>query len=148
MAVQKEITINAPVEQVFTYLADITRHSEWGKADHKLEVKKTSEGPVGQGSTFQSVGHQFGKNEDTVTITEYVPNQRVVYEANGNAGLLRHAFDVAPSDGGTRVTKTFEPVKAKFPFALFLPVAQAFIVPGGLQGDLERIKAQLEGAAG
>jgi uncharacterized protein YndB with AHSA1/START domain len=145
MAVTREITVNAPVEQVFSYVADISRHSEWGKADHKLEITKTSEGPIGQGSTFQSVGHQFGKNEDSVTITEYVPNQRVAYESEGNAGLLRHTFDVAPADGGTRLSKTFEPVKAKFPFALFLPIAQAFLVPGNIESDLDRIKAKLEG---
>jgi uncharacterized protein YndB with AHSA1/START domain len=145
MAVTKEITVNAPVEQVFNYVADISKHSDWGKADHKLEVKKTSDGPIGQGTTFQSVGHQFGKNEDSVTITEYVPNQKVVYEAAGNAGVIRHTFEVAAADGGTRLAKSFEAAQAKFPFALFLPIAQAFIVPGGLQGDLDRIKAKLEG---
>lgn len=148
MAVTKETTINAPVEQVFNYVADISRHGEWGKAEHKLEVKKTSDGPVGQGSTFQSVGHQFGRNEDTVTITEYVPNQKVVYESEGSAGLIRHTFELTPGDGGVRVAKTFDAVKPKFPLSVLWPIVSTFLLPGNLQADLDHIKANLEGGAG
>ena len=141
---EKQLTINAPVEKVFDYLADVARHGEWAKPGHKLQVEKTSDGPVGQGATFRSVGHQFGRHEDTVTITEYVPNERVVYESEGNAGLMRHAFQLSPSDGGAQVAKTFEPVRSKFPFSLFSPMAMAFVVPGELSGDLQRIKEKLE----
>lgn len=142
----QKIVINAPQEQVFNYLADISKHGEWGDPPQKLEVKKTSEGPVGQGSTFESTAQQFGRQHDKITITEYTPNRRVVYESQGNAGLIRHSFDIGPSDGGVEVTKTFEAVKAGFPFALFLPVVSAFILPGVLKRDLERIKAKLEGS--
>ena len=144
MAVERQITINAPAEKVFTYLADITKHGEWGQAQHKLTVEKTSDGPVGQGSTFKSVGKQFGTQNDTVTIVEYVPNQRVVYESQGKAGVIRHSFDLKPADGGVQVTKSFDVVKAGFPFALFLPMARMFILPGALSGDLQRIKAKVE----
>ncbi|MDZ4278272.1 MAG: SRPBCC family protein [Dehalococcoidia bacterium] len=147
MAVEKQTTINRPPEEVFTYLADISRHSEWGQAQHKLEITKTSDGPIGQGATFKSVGHQFGRNEDTVTITEYVPNQRIVYQAEGNAGVIRHSFDLTPVDGGVQVTKGLDVVQAKFPFSLFAPIVKAFIAPGGLNGDLERIKAKVEGGS-
>jgi len=144
MPVEKQITINAPAEKVFSYLADLTRHSEWAQPGHRLEIEKTSDGPVGQGTVFRSVGHQFGRNEDTVTITEYVPNQRIVYESAGNAGLMRHTFELAPAEGGVQVTKGFEAVQAKFPFSLFLPIVSAFVLPGALNGDLQRIKAKLE----
>jgi len=144
--VEKQITINAPAEKVFTYLADITKHGEWGNPGQKLHVEKTSEGPVGQGSTFKSVGQQFGTQNDTVTITEYVPNQRVVYEALGKAGHIRHSFDIKPADGGVQVTKGFESLKAKPPFSLLLPIVATFVLPGALSGDLQRIKAKLEGS--
>jgi uncharacterized protein YndB with AHSA1/START domain len=144
--VEKQITINAPPEKVFGYVADIARHGEWATPGHKLHVEKTSEGPVGQGATFRSVGHQFGKNEDTVRITEYVPNQRVVYESEGKGGLMRHAFQVTASGGGVQLAKSFEPLKPKFPFVLLMPIAMRMEVPKGLAGDLERIKAKLEGS--
>jgi len=37
-------------------------------------------------------------------------------------------------------------VKAGFPFVLFLPMARAFILPGALSADLQRIKAKVEGS--
>jgi uncharacterized protein YndB with AHSA1/START domain len=146
--VQKQIVINAPAEKIFAYVADIARHSEWSKPEHKLEIKQTSPGPVGQGATFESVGHQLGRNEDKLTVTEYVPNQRVVFEVEGNVGRIRHAFELAPADGGTQVTKSFDMVEGKFPFSFFFPiVAKPFVLPGALEGDLQRIKAKVEGGS-
>ena len=143
---EQQIVINAPAEKVFNYVADISKHGEWGQPSQKLQVEKTSEGPIGKGSTFKSTGRQFGTQNDTVTITEYVPNEKVVYESQGKAGHIRHAFQLSPSGSGTEVTKSFDVVKAGFPFALFLPMAKAFIIPGALSSDLQRIKAKLEGS--
>jgi hypothetical protein len=82
-----------------------------------------------------------------VTITEFDPNRRVVYQAEGSAGLIRHEFAVGQAEGATKLTKSFDMVNGKFPFNLFYPiVAKPFILPGALKGDLERIKAKLEGS--
>lgn len=143
---EQEITINAPAEKVFNYVADISKHGEWGNPSQKLQVEKTSAGPVGQGSTFKSVGQQFGRQDDTVTITEYVPNQRVVYESQGKAGHIRHAFEITPSGSGVQVTKSFDVVKAGFPFVIFQPIVKTFVLPGALKKDLQRIKEHLEGS--
>jgi len=140
----QKVTINAPQDKVFTYVADISRHGEWGDPSQKLQVEKSSEGPVGQGSTFRSVGHQFGRQEDTVTITEYTPNRRVVYESQGKAGHLRHWFEITPSGAGVEVEKGLEVVKAGFPFVIFRPFVTTFISPGALKRDLERIKTKVE----
>ncbi len=142
---RQQITINAPAEKVFNYVADISKHGEWGNPGQQLHVEKTSQGPIGQGSTFKSVGKQFGTQNDTVTITEYVPSQRVVYESQGKAGHIRHSFEIAPSGSGVQVTKSFQALKAGFPFALFLPIVQTFVLPGALKSDLKRIKAKVEG---
>ena len=145
MAVEKQLMINAPADKVFSYIADFPRHSEW--AQHKLKVDQTSQGPVGQGTTYKSVGHEMGRdNEDTVTIAEFVPNQKLVFEVQGNAGHFRHWFQLKPADGGAELAKGFEVLKANFPFSLLLPVAMLFMVPGGLNGDLKRIKAKVEGS--
>lgn len=146
--VEQQITINALAEKVFNYLADITKHGEWGNPGQKLQVEKTSAGPVGQGSTFKSVGQQFGTQNDTVTIREYVPNQKVVYESQGKAGILRHAFEItaSASGSGVQVAKSVDVVKAGFPFVLFQPIVQTFVMPGALKSDLERIKAKVEGS--
>ena len=142
----QQITISATAEKVFSYLADISKHGEWGNPSQKLQVEKTSAGPIGLGSTFSSVGQQFGTQNDAVTIAEYVPHQRVAYESKGKAGHIRHSFDIAPAGSGVQVTKSFEALKAGFPFVIFQPLVQAFVLPGALKKDLERIKAKLEGS--
>lgn len=142
----QQITISGPAEKVFNYVADISKHGEWGNPGQKLQVEKTSAGPIGQGSTFKSVGQQFGTQNDTVTITEYVPNQRVVYESQGKAGHLRHFFELSPAGSGTELKKGFDVVKAGFPFVLFVPIVTTFLAPANLRSDLERIKAKVEGS--
>ncbi len=144
--VAQSLIISTSPEAAFNYVADISKHGEWAQPGHKLTVEKTSEGPVGQGSTFSSVGHQFGENHDTVTITEFVPNERVVYESEGSAGVIQHSFELPASGDGVELTKTFDPLSTKMPFTLFAPIAKILSVPGTLRGDLERIKEKLEGA--
>ncbi len=143
--VERQIVSDAPTDKVFAYLADVTRHSEWAQPGHKLIVEKTSEGPIGQGSTFSSVGHQFGENQDAVTITEFVPNERVVYESEGGAGRFRHYFLLEEEAGGTRLTKGVEPVKLSLVLRFLLPIVRVFRVTArAFDGDLERIKEKLE----
>ena len=144
----QRIQINAPQAEVFNYLADISKHGEWGNPSQKLHVAKTSAGPIERGSTFESTGQQFGKQEDTVTITEYAPSHRVAYESQGKAGTVRHSFEITPAGSGVEVEKSFEVVKAGFPFVIFQPIVMSFLVPRALQQDLERIKARLESTAG
>jgi len=106
---------------------------------------ESSPGPVGQGSTFKSVGHQFGRdNEDTVTITEFVPNQKVVYESMANEGHFRHWIEVKPADGGAEVTKGAQVLKMRFPMNVMFAIIGPFVLPAGLNGDLKRIKEKLE----
>ncbi len=141
---EQQMTINASAEKVFNYVADISKHGEWGNPGQKLSVEKTSDGPMGVGSTFKSTGQQFGTQNDTVKITEYLPNQKVVYESEGKAGHLRHFFEITPGASGVEVKKGFDVVKAGFPFVLFVPIVTTFLAPANLKKDLERIKAKVE----
>ena len=59
----QKIEINAPPEKVFNYLADLSKHGEWGNPSQKLQVEKTSAGPLEKGATFRSTGQQFGRQE-------------------------------------------------------------------------------------
>ena len=145
--IERQITINAPVAEVFGYLADFTRHGEW--AAHALRSQQTSEGPVNPGTTFTSIGHQFGRdNEDKVTVTEIVPSERIVFESEGAAGRFRHYFLLQEEDGRTRLTKGVELLQLSVLLRLLSPVVAAFRVTArAFDGDLQRIKAKLEGEA-
>lgn len=144
-AFERQITINAPVGKVFGYLADFSRHPEW--AAHRLEIQQTSEGAVTVGSTFASVGHEMGQHRAKVTISEFVPNSKIVYEADDDTGLFRHYCLFQEEDGQTRLTKGVEPLQLR---SLLLRLLTPFIplmVPRALDGDLQRIKAKLEGGS-
>ena len=143
--VERQTIIDAPAEKVFSYLADFTRHPEW--AANPLHIEQTSEGPVGVATTFISVGHQFGRdNEDHLTVTEFVPNQKIVFESEGGAGRFRHYFLLQEEDGGTRLTKGVELLKLSFLPRLLWPIVAAFRA-GRYDGALKRIKGKLEGEA-
>ena len=107
-----------------------------------------SAGPAEVGSAFETVGHQFGAQPDTVTITEAVPNQQIVYESDGPVGHFRHGFIIKDNgDGTVLVTKTMEMIEVKsLPLKLLRPLVGAVIAPRGLDGDLARIKTNLETA--
>jgi uncharacterized protein YndB with AHSA1/START domain len=144
--VEKQVIVNAPVEQVFSYVADLTKHGEWGQ--HNVRIEPESEGPMRVGARFRSTSHMMGEKHDTITVTEYDPSQRFSFEAEGQPGRFRHWFTVEQDGGGTRLRKGVETVQAKFPFSLLAPVLFTLAVPRGLQQDLERIRERLEGGGG
>ena len=143
MRVEKQITIAAPADTVFTYVADFKRHPEW--AGHNLEVT-LPDGPIGVGTTMSSLGHQLGKQNDTITVVELEPGRRLVFETKGKAGVVRHWFAVQPANGSTTLAKGMEFVKPSVSSRLAMPGIR-LNVPRMLGKDLDKIKARLETSA-
>ena len=142
MPYTKETVIAAPAEKVFAYIADLPRHSEW--AAHALKVEARSEGDVGVGSKFSSVGHQFGSdNSDEVTVTEYAAPAKLVFDSEGKGGTFRHTFELTPEGDGTRVRKSFEVLSAPMKTKLIMPIL-AMAAPKQLAKDLQGIRSRLE----
>jgi uncharacterized protein YndB with AHSA1/START domain len=138
---ERSITVNCPSQKAYDYLADITHHPDW--ASHNLAVEKTSAGPIAAGSTFSSTGHQMGTHTGVVTITELVPNKKIVYESNDDTGKMRHSFTFAAENGGTRIAKSFETIKTGFMLTVFRPMMYV-VQPRMLAADLQKIKSRLE----
>ena len=49
---EREILIQAPVEEVYEYLCDFTRHTEWNH--QPPEITKVSEGPMDVGTVYRT----------------------------------------------------------------------------------------------
>lgn len=86
----------------------------------------------------------MGTHRATVTITDLVPNERIVYESEEDTGRYRHYLQIAPANGSVELTKGVEPLKPALLFRLLSPLLP-LIVSRALNADLQKIKAILEG---
>jgi uncharacterized membrane protein len=139
---EDRISIDAPAGQVFDYVADFPRHSEW--SGDGLEVTKTTEGPVAVGSVFSTTAKQFGTQREQSTVTELSPASAFAWESRGALGLARHRFTVAADGAATTLTKSAEIVEPTF-LAKATSWKLSKDIPKNLHRDLTNIKAKLEG---
>jgi uncharacterized protein YndB with AHSA1/START domain len=98
--IQKTITINAPVEQVFEYVEEPSNVPEYWPS--LVEVKDVEPLPSG-GAKYRWVYKMAGvRFEGSSETTEYVANQRTVTENKGGvSGTVTWTYH--PEDGGTKV---------------------------------------------
>ena len=104
----RSIEVDAPVERVFAFLAD-PRESVRAFAMERTvtvsDIETSSEGAVKgyRESTPMRLVPVHWDVHDTVRVEEYVPNQHIVDRSSME---LLHAWKVAPSETGTRLTFT------------------------------------------
>ncbi|MGD8998507.1 MAG: SRPBCC family protein, partial [Anaerolineae bacterium] len=99
--VKKSIVIDAPVEKVFNYIEEPTNIPEYWPS--VLEIKDVEELPNGGARmtvVYQMAGVRFAIESE---CTEFVRNQRTVYESRGAASSTL-TWTYEPHDGGTKVT--------------------------------------------
>jgi uncharacterized protein YndB with AHSA1/START domain len=135
--VEVSVVINRPVEEVFAF---VTRIESWNQWDAQLaEVKKTSEGPVGVGTTWQEVRHFMGRRmESTNEITEYEPNRKLSFKSTLGPFPVEGGYTFESIEGGTKFT-----VKGQAETGGFFKLADP-IVKRTVKGQLETINANLK----
>ncbi len=141
---EEGISIQAPAGRVFDYVADFTRHGEWG--GHGLEVTKSSEGLVAVGSTFSTTAKQFGTQREQSTITNLDPGKAFAWDSTGALGRVHHWFSLAEDGGSTTLSKGAEMVEPTF-LAKVTSWKLSKDIPSGIHADLANIKAKIEGPA-
>jgi uncharacterized protein YndB with AHSA1/START domain len=141
---EKSIRIEAPIDRVFAYISDFSRHGEW--SGHDLQVTRADSGPVAVGATFATVAKQFGTQREQSTITQMTPPREFGWESSGALGRVHHWFSLGEGSGTTTLTKGAEFVEPKL-----LAKATMFRIsrdlPKGLESDLSKIKAAIEDPA-
>ena len=107
MKMEHSVIINRPLNEVFGYLTNIEKQVEWRSG--LVEAKRTSEGPLGVGSTAREVLQFLGrKMENTVEITDYEPDKFMAFKSTSGPMSLRGKLTVEEVPGGTRVDFTIE----------------------------------------
>lgn len=101
--IEHSVVINRPIEEVFAFVTDIDKMSQW--ALELREAKKTSEGPVGVGTTFSGVVQLLGRRmENNHEVTEYEPNRKYSFKTTSGPVPMEAESTFESVAGGTRVT--------------------------------------------
>jgi ribosome-associated toxin RatA of RatAB toxin-antitoxin module len=133
--------INRPVEDVFALLEDIDRYPDWNS--NLTQVRKTSEGPLGVGSTMVFVGKLLGRSfESDVVCTEYVANETLATKTSAGPFYIEVEYKLEPMDGGTRFTTALRGESKGF-FKVGEGVAVG-VVKKQFEAATENLKALLE----
>lgn len=95
--------IGRPVEEVFAVVQDVTRTPLWNPG--LLEVRRTSEGPLGVGATMIYVGTFLGRRyESPVACTGFAENKQLATATTGGPFYLEVDQIVEPDGAGTKLT--------------------------------------------
>jgi hypothetical protein len=75
-----------------------------------------------------------------LTIIEFLPNEHIIMETDGDDGRLRHSFLLREVDGKTHLTKIVELVWLPLRRKLTRPLLTSLVFPHILAGQLRRIR--------
>jgi hypothetical protein len=138
------IVVQAPQQKVFDYVADVSRHGEWGSADDGMKATAQKPGPPATGSRYDTTGMLNGKlNKSVVTITALDPPKRVGFDAEDANSIFHHEFVLSPADSGTRVERQVSMSKGPFYFPLVLAIFSG-TVKKNYNGAMENLKKKME----
>lgn len=104
--IEERIDIRVPIDVVFSAITDPRRTSEWNP--NIIEVRNLSNGPAGQGSTWQQVMLVMGRPvEVNCAIVQFQPPNLGVLQISGpqNGQIVTRCEQLS---GFTRVTQIVE----------------------------------------
>lgn len=166
---ERSVVVEAPQDDVFRYVSDFSRHTEW---NHQIvEIIKDTDGPVGVGTRFRAreqppstvplpmklmfplMLRMVGMDKYTVAeITEWEPNERIAWKAEAplkNGGLwmwTEWSIEVKQHDEGTMLTQRYRyvPEHERAKKGLSDPEKADQMIGGEVSRNLEQLKQNLE----
>jgi uncharacterized protein YndB with AHSA1/START domain len=137
-------TIKRPVEDVFAVMSDFSTGSKWASAATE-PAQKTSEGPIGVGSTWHVISKVVGRRIETdVEYTEFEANRKIAY-AITKPFPLTSTVTFEPVADGTRVSQIVQGEPAGF-FKLAEPLTVK-MSKRQFQGDLDNLRDLMDANA-
>ena len=123
--VEVSVMIDRPVEEVWKFITDLSKVPTWDTG--VLEVKQTSTGPLGLGSTGD-FREKMRNMTISVRITEYEPNRRVSFVHT--SGPMK----------GSIITESIENIegKTRFTFSHDLKLSGFYKLLGVMKGRMRR----------
>ena len=141
--VEAGITIAAPPEAVFAFVADLDNLPRWQSGI--LSAERTSPDPVGVGSTARVVRDMAGQSLTVdLTITDFEPGRRLALASEASGVSVTATLEMEPNDDATVVRSGIE-IKAGSVFMAPLEGMIANAAGGELASGLERLRDAVEG---
>ena len=138
------VTIDAPPDKVWPWVADLTKHPEYSPKPYEVELVSGEPGKVG--TRYRSVGaipnDKHHGNE--VEVVESVPNERFVLRADDDLGAFMNTYVLRPAGSGTKVSHTlvFPPLKGAP--AMAVPILFPLVGKRDMRKRLQLLKAKVE----
>src|SRR5918996_5877462 len=88
-----QVIVHAPLQIVFNYVSDLTKHPEWSGGE--LRIEAISSGPIEVGKEYHSRGEVAVQKDrpNTVQITKYEPPHKFAFAAQDpDFGRVTHEF--------------------------------------------------------
>ena len=139
------ITIEAPPERVWPWIADITKHAEWSPKPYRVEL--ISGEPNSIGSHYRSVGWvppNDDNHENDVEITQVLPMTRFALEATDSSGTFTNTFDLRAVDSGTEVTFLIVFPTMKGMSAIMVPILFPLVGMSDIKKRMQLLKQRVE----
>lgn len=136
--------IKRPTEEVFAVMSNAENILKWQSGT--IEAEKTSDGPIGVGTTWRSVSRFLGRRiESESEFTEYELNRKLGFKSKSGPIQFESRMTFERVEGGTRINTKFEAE-----IGGFFKLAEPLVVSMGkrqLEGDLANLKDLMEAHA-
>jgi uncharacterized protein YndB with AHSA1/START domain len=133
------VTISRPVEEVFAYVVDTRNDPTWHT--DAVEVQKTSEGPIGAGTTWHvHVKPSMGVSEGDIEVVTFDPNRTEVVKGIFGPMQPTVTYSFEPADAGTRFTRQVQ-IKLSGGMRLMEPLIKLMFAKrnAGFVGNLKQV---------
>jgi uncharacterized protein YndB with AHSA1/START domain len=104
---EQSAVIDRPIEDVFAFVGDQTNTPQWQAG--LVEVRRTSDGPIGVGTTHTIVRSFMGRRmEADNEYVAYEPNKRIAFRTTSGPVQLEASYLFESTGAGTRLTSRIE----------------------------------------
>jgi uncharacterized protein YndB with AHSA1/START domain len=138
------VTVDAPVDRVWPWVADLGKHAEWSPKEYTVEWIQGE--PNAVGSRYRSVGwvpgdkHHVNEGE----IVENRPQERFALRAQDKNGSYADTFTLEPHGQSTKVTFRLDFLKMNGMSALMVPVVFPLIGKKDIRARMALLKTRVE----
>ncbi|HZW43769.1 MAG TPA: SRPBCC family protein [Dermatophilaceae bacterium] len=127
MRVQLTVTVDKPVDKVFSYLSDFTTTTEWDPGT--VKTSRTS-GDGGFGTEYLNTSTFAGRETQlTYVVQELVPNQRIALRGENKTVIAHDTMTFEEVASGASATGTEVTYTADFTFKGMTRIFAPFLKP-------------------